>query len=118
MTKDKPSIKNIFNKTKPPRHDKKAESATPAKPVLAKKESVAQQLKEQTEKMAKSAFLAEHIVERGDTLSHIALKYYGKATPPYYKLIYTTNRDIIGDDMNLIVPGQKLTIPHLPEELK
>jgi nucleoid-associated protein YgaU len=50
--------------------------------------------------------------------SHIALKHYGHATPPYYKLIYEFNKDVIGDNINIIVPGQELRIPVLPEELK
>lgn len=59
-----------------------------------------------------------HVVQAGETLSHIALNYYGKATPPYYQHIYNHNRDVIGDNINIIVPGQKLVIPELPEELK
>ena len=66
----------------------------------------------------KAAFIGEHTVTAEDTLSHIALKFYGKATPPYYKLIYEANKDIIGDNMNIIVPGQVLQIPALPEDLK
>jgi len=65
-----------------------------------------------------AAFIGEHTVTAEDTLSHIALKFYGKATPPYYKLIYEANKDIIGDNMNVIVPGQVLQIPALPEDLK
>jgi len=65
-----------------------------------------------------AAFIGEHTVTADDTLSHIALKFYGKATPPYYKLIYEANKDIIGDNMNIIVPGQVLQIPALPEDLK
>jgi len=57
-------------------------------------------------------------VTADDTLSHIALKFYGHATPPYYKLIYEANKAIIGENMNIIVPGQVLRIPALPEELK
>jgi len=33
-------------------------------------------------------------VRAGETLSHIALKYYGHATPPYYKLIYEFNKNV------------------------
>lgn len=65
-----------------------------------------------------AAFIGEHTVTADDTLSHIALKFYGKALPPYYKLIYEANKDIIGDNMNIIVPGQVLRIPALPEDLK
>lgn len=70
------------------------------------------------EEAKKNAILATHIVASGETLSHIALKHYGHATPPYYKLIYEFNKDVIGDNINIIIPGQELRIPVLPEELK
>lgn len=70
------------------------------------------------EEAKKNAILATHVVASGETLSHIALKHYGHATPPYYKLIYEFNKDVIGDNINIIVPGQELRIPVLPEELK
>ena len=82
-------------------------------PAMSKREAVKQKLEE----MAKAA-AQEHIVAEGETLSHIALRYYGKATPPYYELIYKHNRDVIGENINIIVPGQKLIIPELPEALK
>ena len=67
---------------------------------------------------ANKGALSEHIVVAGETLSAIALKYYGKATPPYYQHIYKHNREVIGENINLIIPGQKLVIPELPEDLK
>lgn len=84
-----------------------------AAPAMSKKEAVKQHLEEMA-----TAAAQVHIVAEGETLSHIALKYYGKATPPYYELIYKQNRDVIGDNMNIIVPGQKLIIPELPVALK
>jgi nucleoid-associated protein YgaU len=85
-----------------------------------KAEAEARQAEYETRRAAEkaAAFIGEHTVTSEDTLSHIALKFYGKATPPYYKLIYEANKDIIGDNMNIIVPGQVLRIPALPEELK
>ena len=62
--------------------------------------------------------IATHTVRPNETLSHIALRYYGHATPPYYRLIYEFNRDVIGNNMNFIIPGQVLRIPSLPEDLK
>lgn len=59
--------------------------------------------------------VAEHTVQEGETLSDIALKYYGHAGPTYYTHIYEANKDVIGDDMNKIVPGQELVIPAKPE---
>lgn len=49
-----------------------------------------------------------HMVAAGDTLGHIAQKYYGKAGQ--YMKIFEANRDIL-DDPNLIKVGQKLKIP-------
>ena len=49
-----------------------------------------------------------HEVVSGDTLGHIAQKYYGKASA--YMKIFEANRDIL-DDPNLIKVGQRLRIP-------
>ncbi len=56
-------------------------------------------------------FIAEHTVVAGDNLSRISEKYYGHQGN--FRLIYEANRDVIGDNMNLIRPGQKLRIPKL-----
>lgn len=47
----------------------------------------------------------EYIVVSGDTLSQIAEKFNTT-----YEKIYEKNKDIIGDDPNIIKPGQKLKI--------
>lgn len=49
-----------------------------------------------------------HEVVRGDTLSAISKKYYGKSS--LYNKIFEANRDIL-DNPNLIKVGQKLRIP-------
>lgn len=49
-----------------------------------------------------------HVVEKGDTLSAIAKKYYGKANA--YMKIFEANRDVLTDP-DKIKPGQKLRIP-------
>ena len=51
-----------------------------------------------------------HMVSAGDTLGHIAQKYYGNAGE--YTKIFEANRNIL-DDPNLIKVGQKLKIPVL-----
>ena len=56
-------------------------------------------------------FIAEHTVVAGENLSFISQKYYGHQGN--FRLIYEANRDVIGDNMNLIRPGQKLRIPKL-----
>ena len=63
-------------------------------------------------------FIAEHTLAADETLSHLALKYYGHATPPYWKLIYEANKDLIGDNPNRVRPGSVLKIPALPENMK
>jgi nucleoid-associated protein YgaU len=49
-----------------------------------------------------------HVVEKGDTLSKIAEKYYGD--PNLYPQIFEANQDILKDP-NQIQIGQKLRIP-------
>jgi nucleoid-associated protein YgaU len=60
--------------------------------------------------------LAEHTVAPGDSLSTLAKKYYGDAYQ--YPKIYEFNKEVIGDDPNVIVDGTVLKIPKLPEEKK
>ena len=59
-------------------------------------------------------FIAEHTVESGETLSGIALEYYGSASKEVWMVIYEANKSVIGDDPNLIKPGQVLKIPEKP----
>lgn len=49
-----------------------------------------------------------YTVKAGDTLSHIAQRYYGKASD--WRRIYDANRGTI-ENPDLIHPGQELTIP-------
>ncbi|MDD2521236.1 MAG: LysM peptidoglycan-binding domain-containing protein [Anaerolineaceae bacterium] len=79
-----------------------------------KKENLAKQMAEK----AAAAYIDNYTVQPNDTLSHIAMRFYGKATPAYYTLIYEHNKDVIGGNMNLIKAGQVLRIPALPEDLK
>jgi len=46
------------------------------------------------------------------------LKYYGHATPPYWKLIYEANEAVIGENPNRVRPGMVLKIPELPADFK
>ena len=56
---------------------------------------------------------AEHEVKSGETLSDLALKYYGSAAKVNWMAIYEANKNKIGDDPNKIKPGQRLKIPKL-----
>jgi nucleoid-associated protein YgaU len=62
----------------------------------------------------KPEHLAEHTVVAGDTLSGIALKYYGSGTRDNWMRIYEANKEIIGADPGLIRVGQVFKIPQLP----
>ena len=53
----------------------------------------------------------KHVVVSGDTLSGIAKKYYDDAGK--YMVIYKANKEIIGDNPDLIQPGMDLVIPEL-----
>lgn len=50
-----------------------------------------------------------HIVQKGDTLSEIAQKYYGNSNT--WRTIYNINRKIIGPNPNLLKEGMKLILP-------
>jgi len=64
------------------------------------------------------AIMAEHTLTETETLSHLALKYYGNADRPYWMVIYEANKDVIGPNPALVRVGMKLRIPALPDELK
>lgn len=60
-------------------------------------------------------YIATHVVVSGDTLSGIALKYYGSAVREKWMAIYEANKETIGDNPSMIRVGQTLNIPQLPE---
>jgi nucleoid-associated protein YgaU len=62
--------------------------------------------------------IAEHTVVKGDTLSGIALRYYGNASRRHYMYIFNKNKDVIGNDPDMIMVGIKLKIYELTEGLK
>ena len=57
--------------------------------------------------------MAEHVVQNGETLSHLALKYYGSAVKEKWMVIYEANKELIGPDPNHVKLGLKLKIPKL-----
>jgi nucleoid-associated protein YgaU len=54
-----------------------------------------------------------YTVERGDTLSEIAQRHYGRAR--HWRAIFDANRGIL-DDPDRIHPGQVLTLPELDDD--
>ena len=71
----------------------------------------ADMLLKQKELVKKAKEVKKHTVAAGDTLSAISKKYYDDANK--YMKIYEANKDVIGDDPNMIKPGQELVIPKL-----
>ncbi len=63
---------------------------------------------------AKVEYIAEHTMKADETLSHLALKYYGSAVREKWMVIYEANKAAIGDDPNHVKPGTVLKIPKLP----
>ncbi|MGB0388891.1 MAG: transporter substrate-binding domain-containing protein [Ardenticatenaceae bacterium] len=55
----------------------------------------------------------QYSVMEGETLTRLAVRFYRDAT--LYHLIHDANRQLIGDNPNLIRVGIKLTIPEKPE---
>ena len=66
----------------------------------------------------KPKLMATHKVAAGETLSHIALKYYKHATPPYWKFLLEHNKELLKGDEKSLRSGMELDIPELPAELK
>lgn len=59
------------------------------------------------------ATMARHTVVQGDTLSGLALHFYGSGAKEKWMAIYDANRKTIGDDPNRVKPGIKLRNPKL-----
>jgi len=66
----------------------------------------------------KTKSMATHTVAAGETLSHVALKYYKHATPPYWKFLLEHNKELLKGDEKSLRSGMELDIPELPAELK
>ncbi len=62
----------------------------------------------------KVEYIAEHVMKPDETLSHLALKYYGSAVREKWMIIYEANKDVIGDNPAHVHPGTVIKIPKLP----
>lgn len=78
----------------------------------------AESFAERAKAEAASRIIEEHTLKADETLSHLALKYYGSAYEPYWRVIYEANKELIGDNPGRVRPGMVIKIPVLPEELK
>jgi nucleoid-associated protein YgaU len=66
----------------------------------------------------KAKIMTTHKLKTGQTLSALALKYYGNAGKPYWTLIAQANLELVGANGRKGQPGMVLNIPELPAELK
>lgn len=58
-------------------------------------------------------YIAEHTLKPDESLSHLALKYYGSAIREKWMVIYEANKAVIGDDPAHVKPGTVLKIPKI-----
>ena len=65
--------------------------------------------KEKEAAAAEAAAVKKHTVQKGESLSLIAKQYYGDIHK--WKDIYEANKATIGDNPDIIKPGQELVIP-------
>jgi len=75
--------------------------AADRKEKLAQRGSKAEMLQKKLDEL-KPAIITKHTVESNNqTLSHIALKYYKHATPPYWKYLLEHNKEVLdGSEKN------------------
>ena len=89
----------------PPPSTEKETSTAPKKPIVSEP-------KQKTEKLARSpqasSASTEYTVKAGDTLSHVALQYYGNARK--WPQIYEANKETMKNPHYLFI-GQKIFVP-------
>ena len=91
---------------------------TTAKPAAKPKRVVKERPTMPKKKVSKfdkvsSKYIATHTIESGESLSYIAKKYYDSGSRENWMKIYEENKELIGDDPNMIQPGQVLRIPRI-----
>ncbi len=89
------------------------------KDMIEERRKAREEAMNKLEELKKPKIIATYVVdEENPTLSHIALKYYKHATPPYWKYLVEHNKELLdGSEKNLRL-GMEIVIPELPEELK
>jgi chromosome segregation ATPase len=94
-------------------------AAEDRKEEMEERASKAKELREKLVAEKKPAIITTHTVESNNqTLSHIALKYYNHATPPYWQYLVEHNKEVLKGSEKNVRMGMKLVIPELPDELK
>lgn len=101
-------IKELENRLKSMEHKK----------IVEERKLKSAQIRQELDKEKKLEIKTTHKVAAGETLSHIALKYYNHTTPPYWKLILEHNDELLKGNERSLREGMELEIPELPEDLK
>lgn len=85
--------------------------------VQARRDAM-EEKKAEADELKQYALLGTHKVVPGETLSHIALKYYKHATPPYWKYLLEHNNELLKGNERSLQAGMEIEVPELPEDLK
>ena len=72
---------------------------------------------QETEKVSAEQNPRIHIVQPGENLSYIAKYYYGDENEAHWITLYNFNREIIGENPDLIRVGMELVVPEIEEFL-
>lgn len=88
------------------------------KKIVEERKAKSAAIRSELEQGKKLETKTTHTVKSGETLSHIALKYYKHATPPYWNLILDHNEDLLEGNERSLRAGMELEIPELPADLK
>lgn len=67
------------------------------------------------EEKEEEKYIDTYTVQKGDTLSGIALRYYDSPARDKWMAIYEANKEVIGEDPGMIYPGQEFKIPRLED---
>ena len=85
--------------------------------VQARRDAI-EERKAMADELKQKALIGTHTVASGETLSHIALKYYKHATPPYWKVLLEHNNELLKGNERSLQAGMEIEFPELPEEMK
>ena len=84
----------------------------------AERNRILEERRARVEAAKKAKIITTHTVQPDETLSHVALKYYKRATPPFWKYLLEHNKEVLQGNERNVRAGMKLEIPELPDDLK
>jgi len=84
----------------------------------AERNRILEERRARVEAAKQTKIITTHTVQPDETLSHIALKYYKRATPPFWKFLLEHNKEVLKGNERNVRAGMELEIPELPDDLK